>query len=181
MYCKPDRGWPFQHPHSLYLCNMKMRMRLCFGLSAVIILLIGCQSIDLYEKTAAIPGHAWKSSYKPRFSFTIKDTSVPYKIYITLRHRDKYHFNNLYINLSTKQPGQDSTQTAIYDLLLGTDEEGWRGTGMDDIYEHRILLTPESTDFYFRKKGEYTFSIAQLMREDPLENVMNVGLRIEKK
>ena len=52
---------------------------------------------------------------------------------------------------------------------------------MDDIYEHRIPLTPVGMPFRFRKPGEYTFTIEQVMREDPLENVMNVGLRIEKK
>mgnify|MGYP003461691057 FL=1 len=52
---------------------------------------------------------------------------------------------------------------------------------MDDIYEHHIPLTPAGTPFYFRKPGEYIFTIEQAMREDPLEHVMNVGLRIEKK
>jgi gliding motility-associated lipoprotein GldH len=144
-------------------------------------LLVSCQTIDLYEKTANIPGHKWKSSYKPSFTFTISDTTVPYNIFVTLRFRDRYNFNNLYINLKTRQPGQDSVQTATYELKLGNDEEGWKGSGMDDIYEHLELLTPKQTDFYFRKKGEYTFTIEQIMREDPLENVMNVGLRIEKK
>lgn len=52
---------------------------------------------------------------------------------------------------------------------------------MDDIYEHLLPLTPDGTDYYFRKKGDYTFTIEQVMREDPLQHVMNVGLRIEKK
>jgi gliding motility-associated lipoprotein GldH len=144
-------------------------------------LLVSCQTIDLYEKTANIPGHKWKSSYKPSFTFTIKDTSAAYQLFITLRHRDKYNFNNIYINITTRQPGQDSTRSALYDLPLGNNEDGWLGTGMDDIYEHRIPLTPAGTPFYFRKPGDYTFTVEQLMREDPLENVMNVGLRIEKK
>lgn len=140
-----------------------------------------CQTIDLYEKTASIPGHSWKSSFTPRFTFIIKDTASAYQLYVTFRHKDSYNYNNIYIRLRTKQPGQDSTQSALYDLKLGTDEAGWLGTGMDDIYEHRIPLTPAGTDFRFRKPGEYTFTIAQVMREDPLEQVMNVGLRIEKK
>lgn len=145
------------------------------------VLLCGCQTIDLYEKTANIPGHRWKSSFRPSFTFTIRDTAVPYKIFVTLRHRDQYHYNNIYVNLSTRQPGQDSVQTALYDLKLGTDEEGWKGSGMDDIYEHRIPLVPDGQDLYFKKKGDYTFTIGQAMREDPLEYVLNVGLRIEKK
>ena len=143
--------------------------------------LTACQTIDLYEKTATIPGHSWKSSFKPSFSFTIKDTASEYQLFITLRHKDKYNYNNIYINLSTQQPGEDSARSARYDLKLGDDETGWSGSGMDDIYEHRIPLTPVGMPFRFRKPGDYTFTIEQDMREDPLENVMNVGLRIEKK
>ncbi len=48
---------------------------------------------------------------------------------------------------------------------------------MDDIYEHRIQLGSEQG----LKAGNYTFTIEQIMREDPLEQVLNVGLRVEKK
>lgn len=145
------------------------------------LLAVSCTTINLYEKSVSIPGHAWKNSFKPSFTFTIKDTSSPYQLFFILRHNDKYSFNNIYINLITRQPGQDSTQTGQYDLRLATDNEGWLGSGMDDIYEHRIPLTPNGGQFYFRKPGEYTFSIEQIMRENPLNNVMDVGLRIEKK
>lgn len=140
-----------------------------------------CTTVELYEKSVAIPGHAWKNDYQPSFTFTIRDTSSAYQLFLIVRHTDKYSFNNLYINLHTKQPGADTTQTGRYDLRLATDNEGWLGSGMDDIYEHRIPLTPTGGSFYFRKPGDYTFRIEQIMRENPLNNVLNVGLRIEKK
>jgi gliding motility-associated lipoprotein GldH len=65
---------------------------------------------------------------------------------------------------------------AAFELSLATNE-GWLGSGMDDIYEHRIKLTNPQ----YWKAGNYHFTIEQIMREDPLENVMNVGLRVEKK
>ena len=139
-----------------------------------------CTNIDLYEKSVTIPGHAWKSSYKPSFHFTIKDSSSLYQLFLVLRHNDKYSFNNIYINLYAQFPGGDSLKKITRDLTLATNEEGWRGgggTGMDDIYEHRLKLgEPEPL-----KAGNYTFTIEQIMREDPLRNVLNVGLRIEKK
>ena len=52
---------------------------------------------------------------------------------------------------------------------------------MDDIYEHRIALAPADQDLYFRRSGDYTFQVEQIMREDPLQHVMNVGIRVEKK
>lgn len=140
-----------------------------------------CTSIDLYEKSVTIPGHSWKNNYRPSFTFTIKDTTAAYQLYFIIRHTDKYNYNNIYINLYAKQPGRDSTQKVRYDLRLGSNEDGWLGSGMDDIYEHRILLTPAGQEFYFKKPGDYTFTIEQIMREDPLENVLNAGLRIEKK
>ncbi len=81
----------------------------------------------------------------------------------------------------TLAPGSKTAAKAQYELPLATNEKGWLGTGMDDLYEHRIALTPLNESFYFKKAGEYTFTLEQIMREDPLSNVMNVGLRIEKK
>ena len=138
---------------------------------------ISCTTIDLYEKSVTIPGHQWKSSFKPSFDFTIRDTTSPYKLFFILRHNEKYNFNNIYINVYVKGPGQDSALKIQQDLVLATNEKGWLSTGMDDIYEHRIPLAPEQS----LKAGTYTFTIEQIMREDPLQNVLNAGLRIEKK
>ena len=146
-----------------------------------VLCLSACTTIDLYEKSVSIPGHAWQSSYKPSFTFTIKDTTVPYNLFLVLRHNDKYSFNNIYVNLYVKTPGVDTTEAIRRDLPLGTDEKGWLGEGMDDIYEHRIALTEKDSPLYFRKPGDYTFTVEQIMREDPLKNVLNVGLRVEKK
>ncbi len=50
---------------------------------------------------------------------------------------------------------------------------------MDDIYEQRIRITPGEQPVPLQA-GTYKFTLQQIMREDPLENVMNAGIRIEK-
>ena len=70
----------------------------------------------------------------------------------------------------------DSTIKIQQDVLLGSNEKGWYGTGMDDVYEHRSTLAARQP----LKAGNYTFTIEQIMREDPLQEVLNVGLRLEK-
>lgn len=142
-----------------------------------ILFLFSCTTVDLYEKTVTIPGHAWQRSFKPTFEFTIKDTTAPYRLFFILRHNEKYNFNNIYINVYVKGPGQDSAIKIQQDLVLATNDKGWLATGMDDIYEHRIPLAPEQN----LKAGTYTFTVEQIMREEPLKNVLNAGLRIEKK
>jgi gliding motility-associated lipoprotein GldH len=142
--------------------------------------LAGCDTIDLYDRAVGISGHAWRSSEKPVFRFNIKDTTVPYQLYVLLRHSSRYNYNNLWINLHTVAP-DGSTNTAQYELPLAASEKGWLGTGMEDIYEHRIALTPVNQDFRFSRAGTYTFTIEHIMRENPLQEVYNVGLRVEKK
>jgi gliding motility-associated lipoprotein GldH len=63
-------------------------------------------------------------------------------------------------------------------LVLGDDANGWEGTGTNDIWEVRKLLN--GAPRRFKKAGRYSFSISQIMRDNPLLNVMSVGLRIEK-
>lgn len=141
-------------------------------------LLSSCQTIDLYERVVAIPDQEWKSSFQPQFKFIIKDTQSRYDIFVVVRHNEKYEFNNLWIALTYQLNGKPPV-TGQYELTLANNEK-WLGTAMDDLYEHRILITNPREGLALQP-GEYTFTIAQIMRKDPLENILNVGVRIEKK
>jgi gliding motility-associated lipoprotein GldH len=155
------------------------KLLLLFTLS--LLFFTSCTPIDLYERVAAIPGQAWQSSYKPSFTFAISDTTAPYQLFLILRHNNKYNYNNIWLNVYRKTPGGQVSKVP-YELQLATNERGWLAQGMDDIYEHRIpLAAPANDSFYFNRSGAYTFTIEQIMREDPLQHVMNVGLRIERK
>ncbi len=163
---------------STYLCQMNLIKKFLLHLVTCALCLSSCTTIDLYEKHVAIPKNQWHSTYKPKFTFTIKDTTAAYEIYLVFRHNEKYNFNNIWLNIYTQAPG-DTTQKFTIEKTLATNEKGWLATGMDDIYEHRLPLT--LGEFRFAHTGGYTFTIEHIMREDPLLNVMNVGLRIEKK
>jgi gliding motility-associated lipoprotein GldH len=135
-----------------------------------------CTTVDVFEKNVTIPNHEWSSSFKPEITFEIKDTVARYNIFAVIRHTDAYRYKNIWMNVYTKFPG-DSLKKQQLDLRLATDDKGWLGSGMDDIYEHRIIITDEPK---FLKAGTYHFSLENIMREDPLEYVMNVGIRVEK-
>jgi gliding motility-associated lipoprotein GldH len=153
-----------------------------FIICGMLVTLGSCTSLELYERSVPLPGHQWKSEYTPSFDFIITDTTARYDVSLVFRHRDRYHYNNLWLQLSITDP-QGKNYSYETDLLLGTNESGWLGAGMDDIYEHRISLQKDlvAQGVSLRKAGTYQFRIKQLMREDPLEEVMNVGIRIEKK
>ena len=134
-----------------------------------------CVKVDVFEKNVVIPGHSWETSFKPSIEFEITDTVELYNIYVVLRHADAYRYKNIWLNIGIQPPGEP-LQKSRFDLPLATDEKGWLGKGMDDIFEHRIPLYQQTP----LKKGKYIFQLENVMREDPLEHVMNVGIRVEK-
>ena len=151
-------------------------------LSLYLILIIAaalnsCTRTGVFEKNIPIPGHQWESNFQPIIEFDLNDTTSTYRVYIVIRHTNQYKYNNLWVKGSVKEPGSKDWKSQQYDLLLANNEKGWLGTGMDDIFEHRILIQPETK---FVKPGKYQYSIQQIMRDDPLLHVLNIGLRIEQ-
>ncbi len=133
----------------------------------------------VFEKDVTLPGQQWESSYKPTFSFDIRDqdTANRYDVYLVLRHTDAYEFNNIWIRGQVKLPGDTAIHSERYDMPLGNNEKGWLGSGMDDIWEQRVWIQHSTK---FARPGSYSITLEQLMREDPLKHVLNVGVRVEK-
>ena len=138
--------------------------------------LTACGTLDVYEKTVAFPDHEWTNTEKPSFTFDIEDTVSAYKIFVILRHEDAYHFNNIWLNISTRAP-KDSAKTQLVNIILADNAKGWLGIGMDDVFDHRALITRSPVKL---KKGSYTFILQQHMREEPLQFILNAGIRVEK-
>jgi hypothetical protein len=55
-----------------------------------------------------------------------------------LRHEDAYNYNNIWVNLVVKGPR--SSDTLRREFMLADNKVGWLGSGMDDVFEHRIAL-----------------------------------------
>ena len=134
-----------------------------------------CNTIDVYEKTTPVPRHEWSSNNNLSFTFTSADSLAYYNIYFVIRHTESYHFNNIWVNFISVEPNK-KTQTQKLNLQL-TNANGWMGASMDDIIEQRVLLFNHPVKL---TKGDNTFYIQQVMREDPLQNVLNAGIRVEK-
>lgn len=144
---------------------------------ACCLFLNSCNQIDIFEKNTAIPKYEWQQSFTAKGDFVIKDTVSAYSIYLVLRHTDAYKYNNIWLNIGLQPPG-DSMRIQKVNLVLGDDANGWHGTGMNDIWEVRKLLN--GAPRRFKQPGKYSFSISQIMRDNPLLHIMSVGLRIEK-
>ena len=146
-----------------------------YYLLLLLVFCVSCQTIDIYEKTTAFSTHSWPAAKQPSFTFNITDTTSLYNIYLVLRHDDAYNYNNIWIRLTVKSPAD--VVTVRRELILGNNKQGWLGSGMDDIFEQRIAFNDKPALLH---KGQYTFTLQQDMREDPLDHILNAGIRVEK-
>ena len=128
------------------------------------------------EQNTIYPNHSWASKQVNEYSFTITDTSAAYNVFFVIRHHNAYHYKNIFIQLNTTSPDNTISKQSA-DLNLADDAKGWLGVGMDDIYDQRIPVNTTPVRF---KKGLYKFALSHTMREDPLENVLSTGIRVEK-
>lgn len=158
--------------------DQKYYRRLNYIGGLLLLLIVSCkQQVGVFEKNTTIPSFSWKKNIAATGTFSITDTLGSYNIYLVLRHTDAYQYNNIWLNVGLKSPG-DSIYFQKVNLSLGNDANGWEGTGMNDIWEVRKLLSGQSRRFI--KKGEYQFEIRHIMREDPLKEIMSAGFRVEK-
>ena len=94
-----------------------------------------------------------------------------------MRHTDAYKYENIWLTIQIFNR-EDSVNLQQRNFLLGNDAGGWKGSGMDDIWEVRERINDLSVRF--RKKGVYSFIIKNNMRDNPLKEIISAGLRIEK-
>jgi gliding motility-associated lipoprotein GldH len=146
---------------------------------SLICILSGCMPAPYFQKVEAVPRNAWAYNFIPAFTFDISDTNTTYQPYLIIRHTQAYPYCNLWIWLHIKTPGDTTTRKERINITLAEATGKWMGRGMGEIYEQRMPLTL-SDSAHIGKAGTYTISLEQNMRINPLPEVLNVGLRVEK-
>jgi gliding motility-associated lipoprotein GldH len=142
-------------------------------------MLTGCLPAPYYQKEEAIPQNAWAYAFKPSFSFDITDTTIDYQPSFLIRHTQAYPYSNLWINVYIKTPGDSVIKKERINVVMAEPSGKWLGRGMGEIYEQRLPLKFNDS-IRFNRKGTYQVSLEQNMRINPLPEILNVGLRVEK-
>lgn len=145
-----------------------------------VLLLGGCLESPVYQKQYSVPGNAWDYGWKPVFEFDITDTTSAYNLYFLVRHTEAYPNSNIWMKIHTKEPGDTVFREDRIEVPLAQSDGRWLGKGIGSVWEQRMPLTRNDAPMLLRKKGRYTIRLEQNMRTNPLPEVLQVGLRIEK-
>ena len=144
------------------------------------LMLAGCMPSPYYQKSYTIPQNAWQYNFQPTFKIEVTDTNSLYDMYFIIRHTDVYSFSNIWMNIYMKQPGDTAFTKTPIEVTLAATTGQWMGRGMGEIWEQRIPLTEPGDRSILRKKGTYEIKLQQNMRINPLPEVLQVGLRVER-
>ena len=153
---------------------------LTFGLTLLAFaLLAGCMPAPYFQKEEPIPRNEWNYSFKPTFTFDITDTTANYQASFLIRHTQSYPYCNIWLWVYIKTPGDTVVKKERVNVTLAEASGKWLGRGMGEIWEQRLPVN-FGDEVKFNKPGTYQVSLEQNMRINPLPDILNVGLRVEK-
>lgn len=130
----------------------------------------------LVDQRTEIKKQTWFYTNKFKANVKVEDTSVPYNVYFILRHAAEYKYSNIFILMHQTSPDHQ-TKTIRYEFKLANPDGEWLGNGSGNLYSYRLAL---KTNYRFPVAGTYSFILEQNMRDNPLREVSDVGLKVEK-
>ncbi len=130
----------------------------------------------IFDQNTGIENRNW--SYINKVSYTVKidDPAISYNLYINLRVSGDYKYSNMFLLMHRNGPAMKASVTR-YELKLANPDGEWLGKGSGNLYSCQI---PFRMGYKFPGRGTYQFQIEQNMRDNPLQGVSDVGLRVEK-
>lgn len=142
--------------------------------------LFSCEKLDTYYKINSIKNATWNIHNTQDFTFQIEDTSAEYHHYFVLRLDDGYDFSNLWVKILVKKPDSDAFTDSFLEEFMLYDKNGYSfGEQQGTFWNYKLSVNNKK--LYFKDSGEYTIRLQQIMREDDLNAIMNIGWMIEKK
>ena len=134
-----------------------------------------CADTAVIDENVAIENRVWHYEDQPQLKAHITNINKPYHVYLNLRHTPDYPYSNVFILLHQLAPdGTDTTER--FELTLAEPDGRWLGKGNGSVYTHQHLIKEA---VHFPDTGHYVFTLEQNMRENPLPEITDVGIRIE--
>ena len=157
---------------------MKKTLALFYpALFTILLFAAGCKDANVViDQNTEIANHNWTYLNHVNFPVKVDDEKQAYNILMNLRVTGDYKYSNLFVLITQTGPGKKS-KTKRYELTLAAKDGEWYGKGSGNLYSYQL---PFLTNYKFPAKGTYTFSIEQNMRDNPLREVSDVGIKVEK-
>ncbi|MHA4893715.1 gliding motility lipoprotein GldH [Pedobacter sp. PWIIR3] len=152
-------------------------LKVLLSLSALMILFFcGCDTNNIVDSNVAMPSRNWSYANKVSAVVEVKDPAKVYDIYLKLRHTSDYRYANLFVLLNINGAGEKKL-TKRYEYRLAHQDGQWIGAGSGNLFTYTLPLL---TNYKFPKAGTYQFEVEQNMRDNPLREISDAGIKISQ-
>ena len=137
--------------------------------------LSACQDAAVFEKVYAFENEVWDLKVKPTFKVEIKDLEKEYDFILTLRTTTDYEYSNLWIFLNTTTPSGKIGREP-FEIKTTLEDGSWAGKKTGTVVEFPLYFKRRK----FPEKGTYTFMLEQAITKSSVNEVLDIGLRLEE-
>ena len=155
---------------------MKQKQFQLLLLISVLFLLFACDNKRVFEAYEKIPETGWNKDSVVVFPVQITDTQQNNNLYINIRNDIKYKYSNLWLFIKIEETGKVAVADT-FEVVLADPTGKWLGEGFGGIKTQQVLY---KRNVYFPEAGEYKVIIQHGMRDEVLQEITDVGLRVEK-
>lgn len=140
------------------------------------LLTVSCNHKDVYLQYHTIVPEGWSKDSIYTFDIPITDTNANYNVFVNIRNRGEYPYQNLWLFLNKTTPDNKQISDSI-ECYLADQRGKWLGTGVGSVFDMPVLY---EQNIKFKTAGIYHYKIVQGMRDDVLTGVNDIGMRVEK-
>jgi gliding motility-associated lipoprotein GldH len=140
------------------------------------VVLISCNRNLVFEKYTSIPETKWHKDSLVNFSVQITDTVSSKNLLINIRNDITYKYSNLWLFIEMVYPGGEMVKDT-FGLTLANPAGKWLGEGFGKRRTRQVIYKRNVT---FSEPGEFKVKIQHGMRDVILEDITDVGFKVEK-
>jgi len=140
-----------------------------------IVVFASCGPKVIYEHHIEVP-QKWAYKDSLFYEFEVSDTLKPYDISLDITHEATFGYENLYIYTVTVFPEGKRSSNPV-SLQLADTTGDWIGKCDDQECQTHINIAVAS---YFKTMGTYKIIICQHSRQDLLEGIGTIGVKISE-
>lgn len=140
---------------------------------AVLVAFSGCDTNNIADTNQTMPSRNWSYANKVKVVVDIKDSNKLFNIYFKLRHTADYRYANIFVLFNVKST--QKRRNRRYEFKLAQADGQWNGSGSGNLYTYTFPLL---TNFKFPTPGKYELELEQNMRDNPLKEISDVGIKV---
>lgn len=142
-----------------------------------VILLTACQGNTVYHSYQAVPIDGWRKDDTLIYALPSSIPIRTYEIEIGIRYQISYPYRNLALGISHNMRDTLIYTTDTLQIFLTSETDSNTENGIGGLYQRTFTY---KTHLSISQKGETrTFRIVQIMRDNPLKGINDVGIQIK--